>query len=198
MTLFPLLEGALREDGTTGASVPVPLSIALNCVEIGLCVVFFFDYVMRKKIFYSGAKHGYYKYTAKERKTKNRKTFDPKEKDMDLAYLPINVEGGDPLITDLWTNFELILACIVTANALACLITTSIYWMQVVPNVGRLLRPFFFLVKMVNVYVAGTLGLCTANFLTLLHVVAGGRSALASCEVSPRFSTSLSCWCSPF
>ena len=64
------------------------------------------------------------------------------------------MEGGDPLITDLWTNFELVLICIVGGNSLICLITTAAFDEQVVPHIGRLLRPLFFLVKLVNVYVA--------------------------------------------
>jgi hypothetical protein len=43
--------------------------------------------------------------------------------------------------------------CIVGGNAFLCLVTTLGYWQQVVPHFGRLVRPFLFFVKMVNVYV---------------------------------------------
>ena len=72
----PLLHipmGALREDGTTGASVPVAQALSMNVLEIGLCCLFAYDYRMRLIIFRAGQRQNYYKYTKKERKTKDRK-----------------------------------------------------------------------------------------------------------------------------
>ena len=145
--------GAIGEDGKPGAMVSVEQSIAFDLLEILLCGVLFYDYYMRRIIYKTGNKKAYYKYTKKERRNKRRKEFDPKDPHLVMSDLPIHVDGGDPLITNLWTNFELILACILVGNAATCLVTTIAYWKQVVPHFGRLVRPFLFLVKMVNVYV---------------------------------------------
>eukprot|EP00750_Incisomonas_marina_P010351 INCI16265.5.p1 GENE.INCI16265.5~~INCI16265.5.p1 ORF type:complete len:1201 (+),score=174.48 INCI16265.5:344-3604(+) len=148
--------GAIGEDGKPGAMVSVEQSIAFDLLEILLCGVLFYDYYMRRIIYKTGNKKAYYKYTKKERRNKRRKEFDPKDPHLVMSDLPIHVDGGDPLITNLWTNFELILACILVGNAATCLVTTIAYWKQVVPHFGRLVRPFLFLVKMVNVRQIGT------------------------------------------
>lgn len=143
--------GELREDGTPGASVPLELSLFLNCFEIALCAIFYYDYHMRRELYASGNNKKYYEYTKKERNIKNRKTFDRSDTSMHIADLPIHVIGGDPLITNLWNNFELVLTCTIVLNCLICLITSAVYGVQVVPNFSRMLRPLFFMIKLVNV-----------------------------------------------
>jgi hypothetical protein len=127
--------------------------MAINVLEILLCCVLFYDYHMRVIVFSRAVKEPYYRYKISERKKKRIKTFDPSDPAIDVARLPIGVVGGDPIITDQWTIFELATTVVLVSNALLCLVTTAWYSREVVPHLARVMRPFIFLVKMGNVCV---------------------------------------------
>ena len=95
----------------------------------------------------------YYKYTKQERRSKDREKFDPKDPHIQISDLQTHLIGPDPLISDLWNDFEIALTSIIAINTLLCLVTTCAAGDQVTPHFARLLRPLFFLVKFVNVYV---------------------------------------------